>query len=304
MKKKIGILLSFICLVIIGAVAVKMTTSANTANISISATAPTVEKEQEFELKISVASDVSMESLDTLVSYNPEVIEFVSCDDDAVAGASGMLHILDTFETGSSSVTYTLKFKALEVGSTELTLSDTVVEEYKTKNFIEPSASPAAIEVITNQKVSSESRLSDLLVVPQLLDETFNPDVYDYHMTVGVDTEKLILSAVPMDEQAVVAVEMPETLSIGENTAVIRVTALSGDEAVYTIHVKRLSEALPDEPETADETGETEPLSEPETGEAMDSSADETADTPAGESMPESVEIEPETAETIDGLNR
>ena len=88
---------------------------------------------------------------------------------------------------------------------------------------------------------SSDSALSELLVYPGEFDESFSPEVYEYHMTVGVETENVVLSAVPSDENAVVTADIPETLVIGENKATISVKALSGDESVYTVYITRLA---------------------------------------------------------------
>lgn len=245
MNKKIGITAGLIGAAVIGAAGLKMTSSADSVNISIAASAPTVEKEETFQMTIEVSSDVAVQSLDSLITYNPEVLEFVSSSDDAVAGASGTIHIIDTFEEGASSAKYELTFKALEVGESEIMLGETIVQEYGSARLIDAASSPVSVSVETNDQISSNNTLSELLVYPGELDEAFSPDVYDYHMTVGVETENVILSAVPADDEAVVLADIPETLIIGENTATIHVKALSGDEAVYTVHITRLSESLP-----------------------------------------------------------
>lgn len=270
MNKKIGIAFGVIGAAMITAFGFKMTSSADSVNINIAASAPTVEKEETFNMTIEVSGDVTVQSLDSLITYNPEVLEFVSCEDDAVAGASGTIHIIDTFEEGTNSASYALTFKALEVGESEVTLGETIVQEYGSSRLIDAASSPVSIEVETNQQVSSDNTLSDLLVYPGELDEDFAPDTYEYHLTVGVETENVILSATPADGDAVVTVQLPDTLVIGENTAIICVKALSGDEAVYTVHITRLAESLPEvEAFSLNEAAENEETQEASESEEM-----------------------------------
>ena len=147
MNKKIGIALGTIGAVLIGTLGFKMTSSADSVNINIAASAPVVEKEETFNMTIEVSGDVTVQSLDSLITYNPEVLEFVSCEDDAVAGASGTIHIIDTFEEGTKTASYELTFKALEVGESDVTLGETIVQEYG-------SAPPDRRGVLTGQHFS------------------------------------------------------------------------------------------------------------------------------------------------------
>ena len=301
MNKKIGIALGTIGAVLIGTLGFKMTSSADSVNINIAASAPVVEKEETFNMTIEVSGDVTVQSLDSLITYNPEVLEFVSCEDDAVAGASGTIHIIDTFEEGTETASYELTFKALEVGESDVTLGETIVQEYGSARLIDAASSPVSISVETNQQVSSDSALSELLVYPGEFDESFSPEVYEYHMTVGVETENVVLSAVPSDENAVVTADIPATLVIGENKATIRVKALSGDESVYTVYITRLAESLPEaaafslDDETVSETAETESLESSE--------SEETAETMESSESEEAAEtIESETAENAETI--
>lgn len=308
MNKNIGIALGAAGAVLLGALGFKMTSSADSVNINIAASAPTVEKEEIFNMTIEVSSDVTVQSLDSLITYNPEVLEFVSCEDDAVAGASGTIHIIDTFEEGTETASYELTFKALEVGESNVTLGETIVQEYGSARLIDAASSPVSILVETNNAVSSDNTLSDLLVYPGEFDESFAPDTYEYHLTVGVETENVILSAVPADENAVVTVDIPETLIIGENTATICVKALSGDEAVYTVYITRLAESIPDvaafsldddaESEDADMAQSSAEESESTDADTSESGALESESTDANTSESDAAESESTDANT------
>lgn len=256
MKKKLAIFMAALCIICAGAAGMKLTTSASTASIDITAQAQTVEKEQKVEVLIEVSSDVSIGYINSLITYDDTVLEYVTDTNDATAGASGTINILDTFPTGTYTASYVLKFKALEVGECKIAIDETVIEEFETTNVMEANASFAMITVETNDSVTDEARLSDLLIAPAHVEETFASDLYEYHATVGVETDQLILSAIPMDSQAVVTIEQPEKLIIGENKVVVTVTALSGDYSEYVVYVTKLNTSLPELDDAASETTE------------------------------------------------
>lgn len=274
MKKKLAIILAAVCIICAGAAGIKLTSTASTASIDITAQAESVEKEQIVEVQINVSSDVCIGYINSLISYDDTVLEYVSDSDDAAAGASGTINILDTFAEGTYDTTYVLKFKALEVGQCQIVIDEAVIEEFETTNVMDASTSSVTVTVETNNSVSSESRLSDLLIAPANVDETFDSDIYEYHAAVGVETEQIMLSAIPADDDAVVTINMPDTLSIGENKIVITVTALSGDYSEYVIYVNRLQTALP-ESDASDADVETEAIDDTAAVDAMDAAVEE-----------------------------
>ena len=216
-----------------------MTSRASSANITIGVDNSTVKKEQEFTVKVNVSSDAAMQNIDTMLSYDPAVLEFVSSDSYAVAGASGMIHIMEEFLDPVDSITYNLTFKALEVGNSSLQVSETFISEAETFNVVPVSSDSVSMEVITNRQESTETRLGELLVAPGTMNETFDPDEYEYTVDAAYEDEAVAVSAIPMDENAVVTMEKSDTLSFGANTIVITVTAPSGNVGTYTITVNR-----------------------------------------------------------------
>lgn len=239
MKKLIAAAAVAICVIGVGAVALTLNTTASTANIKISAQAETVAKEEIVEVHVTVSSDVNMGALNSIITYDDTILEFVTDASEEAAGASGTIHIIDTYESGAESAEYVLNFKALEVGQCTISMDETVIEEYDSANVVEANSTPLIINVEKNESVSAETRLSDLIIAQAVVEENFSPDVYEYHATVETMTEQLIFSALPMDSEAVVAVDAPQSLAYGENIIKITVTALSGDVSEYTIYVTR-----------------------------------------------------------------
>lgn len=303
MKKKIGISISLLCAAVICAVVVGLAfgggkSKASSANISLSVDSQTVKKEQEFTLKVTVSSDAAMQNIDTMLKYNPEVLEYISSDSTSVAGASGMIHIMESFLDPVNEKTYTLTFKALEVGQSDLGVSDTYIEDAETFSVISASSDNIGMEVVTNKQESAETRLSQLLVSPGTMNVEFDPDTYTYMVDTAYEDETVAISAIPMDENAVVTMEKTDTLAFGANTVTITVTAPSGHTGVYTLTINRAdtpeSESQASVAESASESAlEGEP--ESESGETVES---ESADTIEGETWGNG-DVLPETAETV-----
>jgi len=259
MKKKIAIALSLVFAIVCGFVVNGMTSKANGANISVNVEESEIKKGQEFTVRVSISSDVTMASVDSFVSYNEELLEYVPSEEDALAGASGVVHIMDTFDEGSQTAEYEFTFKALEVGESDIDLYDTYIEELENVNFLEAATTKATVTIAEDTSQSGEARLSDLLVDPGELNMDFDPNTFEYSVDIAEEDEMIALSAIPMEEDAVVTVEQAEVLSLGDNTIKIIVTSPSGAENTYTLTVNRgaLSESEEETSET-DETLETE----------------------------------------------
>jgi len=282
--KKIAIAFSLVFVIACGFIISGITSKANSANISVTVDESEIKKGQEFTVRVAISSDTAMASIDSFVSYNSELLEYVPCDDDALAGASGVVHIMDTFDEGSQLAEYELTFKALEVGESDIDLYDTYIEELENLNFLEAATTKATINITEDDSQSEEARLSDLLVDPGELNTDFDPNTFEYSVDVAEEDEMIALSAIPMEEDSVVTIEKEETLAMGANTVKIIVTSPSGYENTYTLTVNR--GALP-----AEETSETEVQDETDMTET-----DETSKT---EGIPETEESV-ETEETIE----
>jgi len=255
MKKKIAIALSLVLVIACGFIINGMTSKANSANIAITVDEAEIKKGQEFIAKVTIDSDVAMASVDSFVSYDPELLEYLPSEEDAVAGASGIIHIMEDFEEGKQTIEYELTFKALEVGTVDIDLYDTLIEEFENLNFLEAATTKATVTVIEDTAQSGEARLSDLLVAPGELDKEFDPNTFEYSVDVTEEDDMVALSAIPMEEAAVVTVEQDEVLSMGANTIKINVTSPSGHESTYTLTVNRGALPVEETPDTQTEEG-------------------------------------------------
>ncbi len=239
MKKKLAILLALVLLVGISAVGFygKDTVYAKSAQMYLEIP-DSIKKENIFQVNVVLESDVALYSVDAYLSYDTEMLEFVP-DSDVVVGADGVLELKDTYEAETKQVSYTITFKALEVGSAEIALKDIFLIDYADLDYIEVAASVKHFEIGINKTVENDASLADLIVAPGELTEDFQPYQFEYEMYVGLDVEMIGITAIPMEEESIVDLDMPDILKVGENQITVTVTALSGNVTTYLIRVYR-----------------------------------------------------------------
>ncbi len=239
MKKKLAVLLSLILIIGLSAIGVTSREKAYAKEAQMYLEiAETVKKENEFTVKVILNSDVELYSIDAYLSYNAELLEFVP-DNEKVTGAAGVLELRDTYKEETKNAVYELTFKALETGEAEIALTEVFLIDYADLDYIEVVPSAKHFEIGINKKVAVDARLSELILAPGELTESFLPDKLEYEMHVGMDVEMIGVSAIPMEEGSIVELDMPEKLLPGENLVVVTVTALSGNVNTYMIKVYR-----------------------------------------------------------------
>lgn len=254
MKKKIALLLTLVLVLGLVVTGIHSKEKAYAKEAEMHLEVPeSVKKENEFTVKLVLNSDTALYSVDAYVSYNAELLEFIP-KEDCVTGGAGVLEVKDTYNAETKNAVYELTFKALDTGNVEVALTDVFLVDYADLDYVEVAPSAKKIEIGVNTQEDTDARLSDLLVAPGELSEPFDPGRTEYELHVGLDVEMIGVSAIPMEEESVVGLEMPEKLQIGENTVVITVTALSGHVKTYTIKVYR--EEIPEE-EDSEDTQET-----------------------------------------------
>lgn len=197
-----------------------------------------VQKEETFVVRVSLDSDIELFSVDAYLSYSADTLEFVPSD-DAVTGAAGVLELKDMYGEETKTAEYEITFKALATGPAEIAFTDVYLIDYADLDYVEVAPSAKHFEVEVNEDVAEDARLSELIVAPGVMTEEFRPNRLNYEMHVGLDVEQVGVSAIPMEEDSIVEVEIPEQLQDGENRVVVTVTAPSGNVNVYRVNVIR-----------------------------------------------------------------
>ena len=253
-----------------------------------------VKKEQEFTVKVILNSDVNLYSIDAYLSYSTETLEFVP-DNELVTGTDGVLELKDIYGEETKLAEYELTFKALETGTAEVGLTDVYLIDYTDLDYITVAPSVKHFDIGINKMVEEDARLEELIVAPGELTEEFAPDQLDYEMHVGLDVDYVGISAIPMNEESVVGLEMPEKLEDGENLITITVTALSGNVNTYTIKVIRKD--WPEETSEEVTEGQTTEAGSEQTTEAEETESGTEQENSTGISTTEMPETEEQTTE-------
>jgi hypothetical protein len=255
-KKIISIICATVltlCAVVGGVVFTGLRTNASGTGMTVSAESQTVGKDDEIKVTVTASSSEPMSYIKADLSYDPEKLELVETSTDLATGANGEIQIIENLAYGETERSYELTFKALEVGTTDIRLYDAYIEQYESLEMISLEEDSTSVEVVVNTAISEDARIQELLIAGvQNLEETFDPDVYEYDVEVGVDMEMFICSVVPMEEDSVVTAPEDLTLDIGENYFEILVTAPAGNTQTYIIRVNRLDHELTSE--TIEET--------------------------------------------------
>ncbi len=211
---------------------------AASATIKIEVPNDEVDKGEEFKITIVIASDSILGDFEGYLSYNAEIIEFIS-GPSCVSGGNGMLRFMDTNASSSDGERrYVLRFKALEVGNCQLLMTgNPIAYEFETGDPMSVSAYSGSVTIRAKEAASKNTNLAILKVSPGTLTPSFKSTVKEYSIMVGPETEKIIISAIPEDTAATVGITGNDTLKIGNNTIVITVTAQSGNTDEYRIQV-------------------------------------------------------------------
>lgn len=294
MNKKIGIVFAIVFVICISVIGIKVHDKSYAGVPQLYMELPKkIEKGNEFKVKVILNSDVDLYGVNAYIAYNPEIMEFVP-DSEFVTGTAGMLELKDSYECETRNTTYEITFKALEIGETEVSLSEAYLVDYANLEQIEVTPSVQRFNIELNKNIAIDARLSELIVAPGEFTEAFDTNKFDYEMHVGLDVEEIGISAVPKEKDSVVGLDMPSKLELGENTVVVTVTALSGNTNTYTIKVYR--EEIVNQPEEETTTEEmTEVTTEVTTEASTSEEGTDSSETSSAESSEETVTTEDTT---------
>lgn len=218
--------------------AVTLPTHAKEAQITLDVPAQ-VKNGERFTLTVNVESVAALAGIDARIVYNPEVAAFVGDEEGKMTGSDGLVNLKEMYESETNKKSYKLTFEAVSVGESLFAFDKTYITDYAQLEEIEIHSNEKTLTVLENNKVSDNAGLAELLVATGELSPAFSPEVTAYRVSVEHEEDTFIFSSVPADKDASVAVDMPETLAVGENRVTITVTAPSGAVKQYDIYVNR-----------------------------------------------------------------
>lgn len=243
MKKTLILLFIFLAAIsaVILVVSKKTTISSNAGSdgFTLSGSKDSVKLNKSYTLTIKVTATEAMQSVNGLLTYDADRMEYEAEEQSAFVGSNGTLTLSDTFAKPTREKTYKLKFKACSTGDCLFTLSDNYYTCYKDLSVQALGSSTATVTILVNDGIEDDSTLSELLIGTGELNPAFQSSQYEYEVQVPKDTTVFTYSASPTAEDATVVSDGPEKLSEGRNVYKITVIAPSGDKSIYTIAVIR-----------------------------------------------------------------
>lgn len=236
--KAIGGLVGILLIAVLVVFCITTPTKAKEAQLTLDAPEE-VKVGETFILSVKLDSDSALAGLDARIIYDPAMVSFVSDEEGKMTGAEGLVNLKDTYEEETNQKVYQLTFQALSVGDAAFAFDKTYITDYANLEEMEIYSNHDTVSIVENDKISENADLSELLVATGQLSPAFSADVTEYTVSVDEEEDTFIFSSTPADEEAVVEVDMPDTLAMGENQVVITVTAPSGAVKEYVIHVYR-----------------------------------------------------------------
>lgn len=200
---------------------------------------------ENITVTVSMSSDVTVGAYDLALTYDANILEWVSGGD---GGGGGSLRLYND-SNYATSYTSTITFKAIGTGSTKIS----VVKQGDIcdidLNDLTLKAADGTVTVKAPSTASSNANLSSLSLMAVKADgwsgsvnlmPDFSKDVTSYQLWLGSEFSKLSVSATAEDGKAKIATSGTELTAGQDNTATVTVTAEDGTVKTYTIivHVK------------------------------------------------------------------
>lgn len=233
----------WICSLLIG-MAVSMTpycmisSLAATAKISFSDPTVKVGEEVSVTMKFTSVSGEALGDTKVMLAYEDTLLEFLGGSENA-SGGTGAIVVRSA--PGSTEVVTTLRFKALQAGTANITVADWEGYDNDGQALTMEKEGSSKITIAGLETSSTDATLKSLQISPGVLNPAFTPTTENYTTTVGLDTERLTVSALANNDNATVTVEGGDALAEGENKVVCNVKAEDGTTIKsYTITVSKV----------------------------------------------------------------
>ena len=226
--------------------------SAAEAKVSIALSQTNLRIGDSVSVTVRISTDGLIGSYSMAVTYNSGVLEYTGGSGN---GGGGTV-LISGFASGTeNSLSATLNFKAIANGSCTISTSGGSVynwaEEAQTISYagatvtVAAPQAPASTENGGNSgdgttealKGSGDNSLKSLEISPGTLTPAFQPGTTAYSVTLPEDTTSIVVSAVPNDAKATVAVSHNNDLEPGENKKYIVVTAENGTQKTYVLNI-------------------------------------------------------------------
>lgn len=223
--------------------------SAASANVSISAPS-SVYVGDTVTINVSLSSSSKIGAWEYFISYDDSVLSYSSTT------AESAQHVINSSDSGRTSVNYSWTFKATSAGSASFSISGIDAYAFDDDSSISVSGSTSTtINVVkpssggsnggsnggsgntpsNSYKYSDDNSLSSLVIEGFNID--FDSNVTEYSVSVPNDTKKVKIGATANDGNASVSGIGDYDVKEGDNEIKIVVTAENGDTKTYKVNV-------------------------------------------------------------------
>lgn len=215
-----------------------ISSSAASAQISFSDPTVKVGEEVSVTMKFTSVSGETLGDTKVLLAYEDTLLEYVGGSENASGGTGA---IMVRSGPGSKEVVTTLKFKALQAGTANITVSEWEGYDNDGQILTMEKEGSSKITIAGLETSSTDATLKSLQISPGVLNPAFTPATENYSTSVGLDAERLTVSALANNGNATVTVEGGDALVEGGNKVVCNVRAEDGTTVKsYTITVNKV----------------------------------------------------------------
>ena len=230
MKKFKAFIITLLCLIVL-----PITANAASGSIRITGTSSAVVGNT-VTITVTLSSSTPIGSWDMDLNYDRNYLQLISATSEA--GGVSMVNS----SSGTTSKSYTFKFKALKSGNTSLSMSSYSAYAYEDMSAMNLSAGTKTVRIMTQAELeasySKDNNLKSLTVEGFELSPEFSKDVTEYTVTVPEDTKEVTINATENDSAASVTGTGTFEVTQGTNTFNIVVRAENGSEKTYTVKVE------------------------------------------------------------------
>lgn len=224
---------------------------AASGRISFSDPSAKAGSEVSVTMKFASTDGTALGNTDVMLAYDAELLEYINETENASGGA-GAIRVWTPPE-GKTEMVTTLRFRTLKAGNAKITITDWEAYDNDGSSLTEVKQGSSAITIEALKTSSDDAKLVSLQVSPGKLEPSFSADVENYEVSVGLDVEKLTVSANPNNQKANVLIEGASKLAEGTNTVVCKVTAEDGSTVKnYKITVNKVEGGASDNSQTED----------------------------------------------------
>ncbi len=224
--------------------------SAANATLRFSSSNPKVG--DNITVTVTVSPHMPMYALEFSLSYNPDVLTYVSSDCTVNAAGAGLIKAAEG-GGGKETLRYSFTFTGKAAGSSTIAINGVAAGR---DDGDEASFGASASMTVKDASKSSDANLKALSLSAGNLSPAFSAGRTTYTVSVPYETTECKVYATASDSNANVSVSGSAALAVGKNTRSVTVTAASGATKTYTITITRAKE---------ENTASQEPQNNPDT---------------------------------------